>query len=145
MDEYFASDVMSKNVITMESSSTSAEAAKKMTENGIGCVIILEGKMPVGIVTERDLVRMIGRKEDPNSTPVKKIMSAPLVYVDPDSTVWELAERMKLGGIHRIPVMRGSDLLGIVTTTDITRLCSIGSDSEMREVCKQILNRLDQP
>ncbi|MDE1863455.1 MAG: CBS domain-containing protein [Thaumarchaeota archaeon] len=144
MDEYFASDIMKKRVVTIDSSSVAADAAKKMADDEIGCLIVTEGGIPVGIVTERDLVRMIARKDDLASTQVKKIMSSPLIHIDPDSTIWELAEKMKLEKIHRIPVIRGKDLVGIVTTTDITRLCSIGSDSEMKIVCQQILQRLNQ-
>ena len=78
------------------------------------------------------------------STPVKDVMSVPLISIDPDSTIWELAELMKIKKIHKVPVIRESKLVGIVTTSDITRLCSIGSDSEMRQVCQQILSRLHQ-
>ena len=69
-------------------------------------------------------------------------MSSPLIVINPNETVWELAELMKLRRIHKVPVVQENKLVGIVTTTDLTRLCSAGSDSEMRRVADQILLRL---
>ena len=145
MDEYFARDIMKEEVVTVDSTSTVMDAAKKMDEKNIGCVIVMEKERPLGILTERDFVKKIAINEKPMSTPVKSVMSAPLISVDPDATVWELAELMKIKRVHKVPVIQENKLLGIVTTTDITALCSIGSDSEMRQVCQQILLRLNQP
>lgn len=144
MDEYFARDIMKKQVTTVDSSSTIMAAARKMNEEEIGCVIVMEKGNPIGIITERDFVRKIVVNEKPTSILVKEVMSSPLISVDPDATIWELAEEMKLKKIHKMPVVHENKLVGIVTTTDITRLCSIGSDSEMRKVCQQILLRLNQ-
>ncbi|HJU13727.1 MAG TPA: CBS domain-containing protein [Candidatus Nitrosotalea sp.] len=145
MDEYFASQIMSHDVLTVEQSTQIIEAAKKMNERNIGCIIVTERGNPVGIVTERDIVSLVARNERPITTPVREIMSSPLVSVSPDATVWELAEEMKLKKIHKMPIIDKNKLVGIVTTTDITRLCSIGSDAEIRSVCQQILKRLNQP
>jgi len=145
MDEYFARDIMKEEVVTVDSAATIMDAAKKMDEKNIGCVIVMEKERPLGILTERDFVKKIAINEKPMSTPVKSVMSAPLISVDPDATVWELAELMKIKRVHKVPVIQENKLLGIVTTTDITALCSIGSDSEMRQVCQQILLRLNQP
>ena len=135
---------MKGDVITIDSASTVRDAARKMNGIGIGCVVITDGQSPVGIITERDFVRRIALNERPLSTIVREVMSSPLISIDPDATVWEVAEKMKLEKIRKIPVITGGKLVGIVTTTDITRLCSIGSDSEMRTVCQQILHRLNQ-
>lgn len=144
MDEYFASDIMKEQIVTVDSTATVMDAAKKMDEKNIGCVVVMEKEKPVGILTERDFIKKIVINEKPLSTPVRNAMSSPLISIDPDATVWELAELMKLKRIHKVPVVRENKLLGIVTTTDIANLCSIGSDSEMRQVCQQILLRLHQ-
>jgi CBS domain-containing protein len=145
MDEYFARDIMKEEVVTVDSAATVMDAAKKMDEKNIGCVIVMEKERPLGILTERDFVKKIAINEKPMSTPVRSVMSSPLISIDPDATVWELAELMKIKRVHKVPVIQENKLLGIVTTTDITALCSIGSDSEMRQVCQQILLRLNQP
>ncbi|MHB8602566.1 MAG: CBS domain-containing protein [Nitrosotalea sp.] len=49
---------------------------------------------------------------------------------------------MKLRRIHKVPVVRENRLVGIVTATDLTRICSVGSDSEMRKITDQILVRM---
>jgi CBS domain-containing protein len=144
MDEYFATDIMKEQVVVIDSSATAMDAAKKMTQDNIGCVVVMERDSPVGILTERDFVRKIAVNKMSLSTPVKDVMSAPLISIDPDATIWELAELMKIKKIHKVPVIRENNLIGIVTTSDIVRLCSIGSDSGLRQVCQQILSRLHQ-
>ena len=134
--------IMKNQVITVDSSISIKEAAKIMNDAGVGCVVVMEKNVAVGIVTERDFVRRIAAKEKPFSTPVKEVMSSPLIVINPNETVWELAELMKLRRIHKVPVVQENKLVGIVTTTDLTRLCSAGSDSEMRRVADQILLRL---
>jgi len=135
-------EIMKNQVITVDSSISIKDAAKIMNDAGVGCVVVMEKNVAVGIVTERDFVRRVAAHGKPFSTPVKEVMSSPLIVINPDETVWELAELMKLRRIHKVPVVQENRLVGIVTTTDLTRLCSAGADSEMRRVADQILLRL---
>lgn len=137
-------NIMKKQVITVDSSITVKDAAKIMEDTGVGCVIVMEQNIAVGILTERDFVRRIVAHEKPLSTFVKDVMSSPLIVVNPDESVWELAEIMKLRRIHKVPVVLENRLVGIVTATDLTKICSAGSDSEMRRVADQILLRIKQ-
>ena len=113
-----------------------------MEDAGIGCVVVMENNVAVGILTERDFVRRIAAPEKSLSTPVKEVMSSPLIVISPDETVWELAELMKERRIHKVPVVNEGRLVGIATSTDLTRICSVGSESEMRKICDQILLRM---
>ncbi len=135
-------NIMKHQVITVDSTVSIKDAAKIMEDAGIGCVIVMDQNIAVGILTERDFVRKVAAHEKPLSTPVKEVMSSPLIVVSPDESVWELAEIMKLRRIHKVPVVRESRLVGIVTATDLTKLCSVGSDSEMRRIADQILLRM---
>lgn len=135
-------NIMKHQVITVDSTVSIKDAAKIMEDAGIGCVIVMDQNIAVGILTERDFVRKVAAHEKPLSTQVKEVMSSPLIVVSPDESVWELAEIMKLRRIHKVPVVRESRLVGIVTATDITKLCSVGSDSEMRRIADQILLRM---
>lgn len=137
-------NIMKKQIITVDSSITVKDAAKIMEDTGVGCVIVMEQNIAVGILTERDFVRRIVAHEKPLSTFVKDVMSSPLIVVNPDESVWELAEIMKLRRIHKVPVVLENRLVGIVTATDLTKICSAGSDSEMRRVADQILLRIKQ-
>jgi predicted transcriptional regulator len=71
-------------------------------------------------------------------------MSSPLIEINPDETVWEAAQIMKTNNIHKLPVMKDNKVIGIVTTTDLVKICSIGSDSEMRRICDQIITRMQK-
>ena len=108
----------------------------------VGCVIVTRKDDPVGIITERDFVTRIAAEGRPLFTEVSEVMSLPLTVIDPDETVWDAAEIMRVKGIHKLPVQEGTKIVGIVTTTDIVKLCSYGSDSQMRNICDQILMRI---
>jgi CBS domain-containing protein len=133
---------MRKNVISIDASMTVQDAAKMMDDASIGAIVVLENGIAVGIVTERDLTRRIIAKGKPLTTNVKEIMSSPLIVINPDDTVWEAAQLMKTRRIHRVPAVKENRLVGIMTTSDIVRLCSVGSDSELRSITEQILLRM---
>ena len=142
MSHTFVKDVMKSNVISIESDKSILDAAVKMKAKNVGCVIVTKDSSPVGILTERDFVNRIVANETPFSTPLSEVMSSPLTVIDPEETVWEAAEIMKTKGIHKVPVQEGNNVIGIVTTTDLVKVCSLGSDSSMRETCDQILLRI---
>ena len=146
MAHTFVTDVMKTDLVTLDASQTIKDAAVKMDEKNVGCVIITEENNPVGILTERDFVKRITSKEKSLSTPLSEVMSSPLITAKPDDTVWDAAEIMKVKNIHKIPVQDGNKVVGILTTSDLVEICSVGSDSEMRRICDQILLRMqDSP
>ncbi len=142
MASTFVKDIMKKNVITIDGSMSIQEAAQMMTDANVGCVIVTRKDDPVGIITERDFVTRIAAEGRPLFTEVSEVMSLPLTVIDPDETVWDAAEIMRVKGIHKLPVQEGTKIVGIVTTTDLVKLCSYGSDSQMRNISDQILMRL---
>jgi len=142
MAHTFVKDVMKTNVISIDSSMTIKDAACMMDDANVGCIIITKDNIPSGILTERDFVKKIASKNKALSTPLSEVMSAPLTIIGPDETVWEAAEMMKQNGIHKLPVQEGNKVIGIITTTDLVEICSLGSDSSMRNICDQILLRI---
>ena len=143
MGNTFVKDIMKNTVISIDSSLTTRDAAKMMDDAGVGCVIVMEKGIAIGILTERDFVRRIAAPEKSLSTPVKEVMSSPLIVINQDETVWELAELMKQRRIHKVPLVNEEGrVVGIATGTDLTRICSVGSESEMRKICDQILLRM---
>ena len=143
MASTFVKDIMKKNVITIDESMSIQEAAQMMTDANVGCVIVTKKDNPIGIITERDFVTRIAAEGRPLFTEVCEIMSIPLTTVSPDDTVWDAAEIMRVKGIHKLPVQEGNEIVGIVTTTDFVKICSYGSDSQMRNICDQILLRMN--
>ena len=142
MAHTFVKDAMRKTVISIDSAMTVKDAATMMEDTDVGCVIITKGNAPLGILTERDFVKRIVSKEKSFSTPLADVMSFPLITSKPDDTVWEVAEIMKKNKIHKVPVEDNGKLVGIITASDLVRLCSMGSDSEMRHIADSILIRL---
>ena len=142
MDNFSAKDIMKNQVVTVDSAMSVMDTAKIMDDAGIGCVVIIENNIAIGIVTERDFVKRVVSRGIPLTTPIKKVMSSPLIVVSPDENIWEVAELMKQRRIHKVPVVHQNLLVGMVTATDLTRICSIGSDSEMRRITDQILLRM---
>ncbi|MGH1567017.1 MAG: CBS domain-containing protein [Nitrosopumilus sp.] len=142
MDNTFVNQVMSKNVLTVEKSTSLQEAAQNMKKSNVGCVIVTENNKPLGIVTERDFVTRIAAEGRPLFTEIFEVMSSPLITIDPEETIWEASEMMKERKIHKLPVKENEQIIGIVTTTDIVKISSVGSDSEIRRTCDQILMRM---
>ncbi|MDC8452399.1 MAG: CBS domain-containing protein [Candidatus Nitrosotalea sp.] len=128
-------DMMKKQIISIDISLTVKEAAKMMEDAGVSCLVVTSKNIPVGILTERDFVTRITSLDKSSSTPVQNVMSLPLVTVSPSDTARKLAELMKEKKIHKVPVIEGNRLVGIVTATDLIRKCVIDSDSDMRQIC----------
>ena len=142
MHSTFVNQIMSKNVFTADKTTSLQEAAQNMKKLKVGCVIVTENNKPMGIVTERDFVTKVAANGIPLFTEISEVMSAPLITIDPEETIWEASEMMKENLIHKLPVKEDDHVIGIVTTTDIVKISSVGSDSEMRRICDQILMRM---
>ena len=143
MDSTFVNQVMSKNVLSLDKSTSLQEAAEHMKKLNVGCVIVTEDKNPIGIITERDFVTKIAAEGRPLFTEIKEVMSSPLITINPEETIWEASELMKEKLIHKLPVKENDEIVGIITTTDIVKISSVGSDSEIRRICDQILLRME--
>jgi len=138
----FVKEVMTKNVISIDYSMTVKDAAAVMEDANVGSIVITKENIPVGILTERDFVNRVVGKDKAASTQVSEVMTQPITVVGPEETVWDVAEVMRSKNIHKVPVQDGDKLVGIFTATDLVRVCSYGSDSQMRKITEQILIRL---
>ncbi|RMW33778.1 MAG: CBS domain-containing protein [Nitrosopumilus sp.] len=142
MDNTFVNQVMSKNILTAEKSTSLQDAAQEMKRLGVGCVIVTKESKPIGIITERDFVTKVAADGRPLFTEISEVMSSPLITIEPDETIWEASEIMKEKLIHKLPVIEDGRIVGVITTSDIVRISSVGSDSQMRKICDQILMRM---
>ncbi len=138
---HLVSDIMKKKVISIDEAKTIKDAANMMNEAKIGSIIITKDDTPIGILTERDFVTKIASKEIPLSTPLSKVMTHPLLVIGPNQTVWEAAEIMRNMEIHRVAVQEGNKIIGMVTTTDLVKIISIGSDSNLHRIADLIFSR----
>ena len=93
--------------------------------------MVVDNGKPVGIITERDLVRrVIAENKNPATTKIGDIMSDPLISVGPEATVSNIATIMYKNGIRRLPVIEEGRLLGIVTATDLARTMQRESEKD---------------
>jgi CBS domain-containing protein len=141
MQEKLVKDIMSKRVLTIDSSLTVQDASKMMKDANVGSIIVMEKNVVVGILTEKDIVRRIVSEGKTISTPVKEVMSSPLIVISPNDTVKTLANLMRLRGVHKIVVTQEQLLVGIVTISDLTGACGMGPDSETSAICTELFKR----
>ncbi len=144
MDSTFVNQIMTKKVLAVDKTMSIQDAAENMKKLKVGCAIVTKDNRPVGIVTERDFVTKIAAEGRPLFTEIGEVMSSPLITIDPEETVWEASEIMKTKSIHKLPVKENDEIIGIVTTSDIVKISSVGSDSQMRKICDQILLRMEK-
>lgn len=115
-------EVMTKAVSTVESGRTFEESLVVMVANDIGCVVVTEKGSPVGIFTERDVLRRAAQGQERLQLAMKDVMSKPLITVAPKATIWEAIELMIASKVRHLPVVDGGALVGILTQRDLFRL-----------------------
>ncbi len=117
---------MTKKVITIESSRVILEAAKILSEQQIGSVIVTKNGAPVGILTDRDIViRAVAEDLDIEKENVERIMSKPLITVRPEDPIFKVMKIMERRSIRRVPVVEDHRIIGIVTQSDVGRAAVI--------------------
>ncbi len=119
-----ARDIMTKSVIAVDVSLTVNEAAKMMEDAKVGAVIVMENNIPVGIITDRDFAIKVVAHAYQITTPVKQIMSSPLIATSSDVSVWLVADLMYTRGIRKLPVIDKNKVVGIITSTDLVNQLS---------------------
>ena len=125
-------DIMTKDVVSVNVGSSVFEAAELMCQNQLGCLVVVDGEVPVGIVTERDIVRRVVAKRLPLETKISEVMSTTLITVDPDASLKEAARLMSTNKIRRLPVSKDNKLVGIVVAADFVR--NLGKKSISEEI-----------
>jgi len=118
------SSMMTRDIKTEKEDQNVLTACKMMYENNIGCIIIVKQNdiKPVGIITERDVVRLLGSlKPSLLQTPLREIMSKPLVKISINSSVRDAIQTMQQKNIRRLIVSDGEKMVGIITDKDIFR------------------------
>jgi CBS domain-containing protein len=105
----------------MESTGTVTSAAQIMVQHDIGSVVVVEGKKPVGIITERDITKQVIKGEGVLKNAVKNVMTKALVTAPPNMSVQEAFELMLMNKVRRLPIVENNSIVGIVTVKDLMR------------------------
>lgn len=115
-------DIMTKEIVMIDSSDSALEAAKLMAEKGISSLFVVKDGTPVGIVTERDFIKKVCAKElSISKVKVADIMSKILTTADPETPIEVAVQRMVNHKIRRLPIMDGGKIVGIITVTDLAK------------------------
>ena len=115
----------SGDVLKIEASATVYDALVKIVDANVGSILVTEGGEVTGIMTERDYLRKIavlGRTS--HNTKVGEIMTSPLIYVTPQTTIEEAMAIMTDRRIRHLPVVEDGDVIGIVSIGDVVKFQS---------------------
>jgi CBS domain-containing protein len=128
-----------RDVVVTSRSSTIQDAARLMRQHHVGNVVVVEdvnGRKPVGIITDRDIVlSVIATKLDPSVFTLGDLLMHELVSVNEDTGVFDCVQKMRMNGVRRMPVVDAKGgLVGIVTVDDLIQLLA----EEMTELAKLI-------
>lgn len=113
----------SGDIITLSPEATLGDAVASLARARIGAIVIVDPAMAVeGIISERDVVRLIGeRGVDVLSEPLAGVMTRSVVTCTPDETVPQIMERMTRGRFRHVPVVTGEKLVGIISIGDVVK------------------------
>ena len=118
-------DIMTKSVVTLPKGAKISAAAKLMAERSISCIVIVDDRnKPIGIVTERDIVkRVLFANADANKVTLEDIMSSPVITTTKDTKLMVAMKKMRENSIRRlVSVDKDRELNGIVTQTDLHKV-----------------------
>ncbi|HML04091.1 MAG TPA: CBS domain-containing protein [Candidatus Bathyarchaeia archaeon] len=140
------SKIMIEDVVTIRPSATVRQAAELMNLHEIGCLLVVDQEKPVGIITERDILkRVICRSKPSQKTKVGDLMSKPLITASSHMHAGEAAKLMLERNVKKLPVVEGGRLVGLVTITDLLRsqgviefLNTLSLDGTSRRIRKTI-------
>ena len=112
-------DVMTQDVLTVDPSDTIGEAAQKMTERGVGAVVVSDFGRMIGIFTERDVMRAVAGRVHSSEARVREWMTPDPVTMPPDASVEDAGNVMIERGFRHIPVVADERAIGIVSIRDV--------------------------
>ncbi len=113
------SEVMTDSVVTLPPDSTISDAARVMVRGGFGSVVVVQGRMLLGILTERDVLRAAADDDDLRASRVDQWMTPDPDTALPDLDTEEAAALMLGRGYRHLPVEVDGELLGMVSLRDV--------------------------
>ena len=112
-------DLMTEDVLTVAPEDTLGEAAAKMTERGIGAVIVSDFGRMIGILSERDIMRAVADRIHSSEARVREWMTANPITATAETSTEEAARTMLEHGFRHLPVVDGDRAVGIVSLRDL--------------------------
>ena len=110
------------DVVTGASGTAVSDIARLLSEKKIGAVVIADGTQPLGILSERDIVRELGRRgEACMSDRVDDVMTRDLITCSPDQTADQVLTKMTDGRFRHMPVMENGAMIGLISIGDVVK------------------------
>ena len=129
--------IMTRKVITVSAKEKVSKALAIMAKHDIGSLVVVDKGQPVGILTERDIVRRLVKDWKIPDVPVDDLMSHPLITAESETPSWEAFRIMLKRRIRRLPLVDGGKLVGIVTERDLFRwVLLVAYESQLPEDIK---------
>lgn len=116
--------IMLADVPTLKKEAVIGDAAKLLARTESGCVVIVDGKKPVGIITEFDFVRNVVSKGASLKEPVSRIMTSPVTSMSPNMKLDEALKIIDTKRFRRYPVVENGKLVGLATKKDVVNAIS---------------------
>jgi CBS domain-containing protein len=114
---------INRDIISLDKDLSVKSAIKLMVRKNVGSVVITgEQSEPIGIVTERDILKSIAYRKTKPETKVEEIMSKPLISIEANATLGEASEIMIKKKIRRLLVTQNDKYIGIITQRDLQKL-----------------------
>ncbi|ABW01438.1 CBS domain-containing protein [Caldivirga maquilingensis] len=133
--------LMRSGVISVDAATPIKEAAKVMTRNNVGLLVVMSNGRMTGVVSEKDIVRAVANGVNP-SDPIEKITTKSVISVNHESSLHEAAELMhKLNIRHLVVVDDNNNPVGVVSIRDI-----VGESIRLRTLAEQgVVNDTEEP
>ena len=132
-------EIMTKEVITIDAHKSVFDAAELMSTKAVGCLVVIVKGFPVGIITERDMVKRVIAKRSSLDQKVTEVMTKTLITVEPNTQLKDAARVMSSNNVRRLPVLKDNKLVGIVVATDFVR--NVGKKTTTEEILSALGSR----
>ena len=131
-----------RDVLQIGGDASVLDAVKAMVEANVGSLLVTDGDGIAGIVTERDYLRRAALAERADAaTPVREIMSAPVICVTPETSIDECMALMTERRIRHVPVVDGGALVGMISIGDLVKFQSTQQSVQIKYLTDYITAR----
>ena len=113
-------DIMNKKILNFDENVSIEKISKEFAKVDMGCVIVTRNKKPIGIITERDMLKRVLAKElDIRKTKAKDVMTSPVNVLDQNTNIYYASKIMREKGYKRYPVVKSGKIIGLITEDNL--------------------------
>ena len=123
-------DVMTREFLGVSEGDELVETVEILLEEGAECAVVLRGRDPVGLVSERDVLSLLVRGTDPAAATVSDVMSDGIVRIDSGGSLATAAGTMSREGVRLLLAVENDDPVGVVTAHDVVAASTMVPDVE---------------